>query len=394
MRPDVSAPVTVSVLGIVQIFAWGSTYYLLAVLADPIIADTGWSRLGVMAGFSVGLLAAGITAMRIGRLIQRHGGRPVLAGAMVLIAAGLTVLATAPALWVYLAGWTLVGLGMGAGLYDAAFSTLGRIFGSEARRAITQLTLWGGFASTVCWPLSALLVDAWGWRGTCLAYAALHLTVTLPLCLFGLPRQGPAAPIAPDQPSHIVPSTATFRALAVGGTVLALLATIISVHLLSLLQAQGMSLAAAVAVGAVIGPAQVGARVIEMLLGGRHHPVWTMLAATLLIAVGIAGLTTVLPAAVLLVAYGAGNGIWSIARGALPLALFGPHRYALVIGRLATPALLAAAVAPLLGAAMIDQLGPALTLQILAGVAVVPVGAALILLKGSPPRKSPVNLPG
>ena len=380
-RPAVTGRWLVSVLGLVQIFAWGSTYYLLAVLADPIMRDTGWSRLWVMGGFSLGLLAAGLAATRIGRLIQHHGGRPVMACAMMLMAAGLVVLAVAQTIPVYLAGWGVVGLGMGAGLYDAAFSTLGHIFGSDARRAISQLTLWGGFSSTVCWPLSALLVDELGWRGTCLAYAALHLTVTLPLCLFGLPRQSPIAATAQKRLQHSTPANGTFWVLAIGGTVLSLLATIISVHLLSLLQAQGLSLAAAVAVGAVIGPSQVGARVVEMLLGGLHHPVWTMLAATGLIALGIAGLNTGLPAVALLVAYGAGNGIWSIARGALPLVLFGPETYALIMGRLATPALLAAAIAPLLGAAMIEHLGPAQTLQILAVVAVVPVGAALILLK-------------
>lgn len=392
MRPAAPGPWLVSVLGIVQIFAWGSTYYLLAVLADPIIADTGWSRLWVMGGFSVGLLAAGIAAMRVGRLIQHHGGRPVMAGAMILIAAGLAMLGTAPAIPIYIAGWIVLGLGMGAGLYDAAFSTLGGIFGSDARRAITQLTLWGGFASTVCWPLSALLVEGLGWRGTCLAYAALHLTVTLPLCLFGLPRQPPADPTALDQPKRNAPANGSFWVLAVGGTVLSLLATIFSVHLLSLLQAQDLSLAAAVAVGAVIGPAQVGARLVEMMLGGRHHPVWTMLAATALIALGIAGLNTGIPAVLLLVAYGAGNGIWSIARGALPLVLFGPETYALVMGRLATPALLAAAVAPLLGAAMIERLGPAMTQQILAVVAIIPVGAALILWKRSTIQNAVVAL--
>lgn len=386
-----TGPWLVSVLGIVQIFAWGSTYYLLAVLADPIMADTGWSRLIVMGGFSLGLLVAGLAAIRIGRLIQHYGGRPVMAGGMVLLAVGLAVLAAAQTIPAYLAGWMVLGLGMGAGLYDAAFSTLGRIFGSDARRAITKLTLWGGFASTVCWPLSALLVEGLGWRGTCMAYAALHLCVSLPLCLFGLPRQLPLEPTSQTKSKRGTPANARFWVLAIGGTVLSLLATIFSVHLLSLLQAQGLSLAAAVAIGAVIGPSQVGARVVEMMLGGRHHPVWTMLAATFLIAGGIAGLNTGLPPAVLLVAYGAGNGIWSIARGALPLVLFGPNTYALVMGRLATPALLAAAVAPLLGAAMIERLGPTLTLEILAVVAVVPVGAALILLRSSSRQAAPVT---
>ena len=339
----------VAALGVVQIFAWGSTYYLLAVLADPIMQETGWSRLMVMAGLSMGLLVAGLAAMRTGRLILHHGGRPVMAGAMGLLALGLTVLATAANQTAYLLAWSLLGLAMGAGLYDAAFSTLARIHGIGARRAITQLTLWGGFASTVCWPLSALLVEWLGWRGACLAYAALHLLVTLPLCLFAIPRQQPVETDELTRPQRIAQPDSAFWILAVGGTTLSLLATILSVHLLSILQAKGLSVAAAVAIGAAIGPSQVGARLIEMMFGSRFHPVWTMLGATSLIAVGIAGLTTGLPAALLLLAYGAGNGIWSIARGALPLVLFGPDAYAVVMGRLAAPALLAAAVAPVLG---------------------------------------------
>lgn len=371
-------------LGIVQIFAWGSTYYLLAVLAGPIVQDTGWSRLMVMGGFSLGLLAAGLAAMRIGRLIQQHGGRPVMAGAMLLLAIGLAVLGLSPNLAVYMLGWGLLGLGMGAGLYDAAFSTLGRIHGSHARKSITQLTLWGGFASTVCWPVSALLVESLGWRGTCLAYAALHLVVTLPLCVYGIPRQARALTVSQQAAPARVPPDSRFWIMALGLTAFSILSTIVSVHLLALLQAQGLTIAAAVAVGAVIGPSQVGARVVEMLLGGRHHAVWTMLAATVLTGLGIAGLNTALPPALLLVVYGAGNGIWSIARGAVPLALFGPDTYAIVMGRLATPALLAGAVAPLLGAALIDRLGADLTMQLLAVLALVPVGAALLLLRGLP----------
>jgi len=377
----------ISGLGIVQIFAWGSTYYLLAVLADPIVLDTGWSRLMVMGGFSLGLLTAGLAATRIGRLIERHGGRPVMAGAMLLLAIGLTLLAVAPNLPVYLVAWSVLGLGMGAGLYDAAFSTLGRIHAGGARRAITHLTLWGGFASTVCWPLSAVLVEGFGWRGACLAYAALHLSVTLPLCRVTIPRLPPADRAAPDRAHREALVDRRFWILAVGGTVISLLATVFSVHLLSLLQAQGMTLTAAVAIGAIIGPSQVGARVIEMLFGARYHPTWTMLSAATLIAIGIAGLNTGIPAGILLVAYGAGNGIWSIARGALPLALFGPDTYAIVMGRLAMPALIAAAMAPLLGAAMIQWLGPSLTLQALAVLAVVPVGSAVVLLRDASRRQ-------
>lgn len=373
----------VSALGVVQILAWGSTFYLPAVLAEPIVAGTGWSRGLVAGGVSLALLASGTVALRVGRRIQTHGGRPVLASAMALIACGLTVLAAAPSPAVYLLGWAVIGVGMGAGLYDAAFSTLGRLYGADARRAITALTLWGGFASTVCWPLSAVLVEAVGWRGACLAYAALHLLVTLPLCLFALPRAAPR-PAAPGPTPHAASPLPMrdlrFWCLAVAGTSLATLAAVLSVHLIPILQSQGMTLAQAVALGALIGPAQVAARVAEMASGGRHHPVWTMAAATVLIAAGFAGLAAGLPASAALVAYGAGNGVWSIARGALPLSLFDTESYAPIMGALATPALLASAAAPTLGAVLLDRFGGAPTLAVLAAASAVPVLSAATLL--------------
>ena len=145
----------ISALGVVQILAWGSSFYLPAVLAGPIAENTGWPLAWVVGGLSVGLLVAAFVSPRVGLAINRYGGRPVLALAALLLAAGLAALGFAPTLPVYLAGWLLIGLGMGCGLYDPAFATLGRLYGAEARPAITTLTLWGGFASTVCWPLSA-----------------------------------------------------------------------------------------------------------------------------------------------------------------------------------------------------------------------------------------------
>ena len=182
----------VTVLGLTQILAWGSSYYLLAVLAPAIAADTGWSLAWIVGGLSLGLIAAGFVSPRVGRTIERHGGRPVLAVSAGLFAVGLCGLAIASALPVYLAAWLVLGLAMGAGLYDAAFATLGRLYGQSARQPITILTLFGGFASTACWPLSAYLETSLGWRGTCLAYAALHLAIALPLYVLTLPRRATA----------------------------------------------------------------------------------------------------------------------------------------------------------------------------------------------------------
>ncbi len=355
----------IAALGVTQILGWGSTYYLLAVLASPIVADTGWPLGAVIAGVSLGLLISGLVSIRVGRAIDRFGGRPVLAASSILFATGLAALAAAADVATYLAAWVVIGAGMGAGLYDAAFSTLGRLFGRDARGAITALTLWGGFASTVCWPLSAVLVESFGWRATCLAYAALHLAVALPLHLLALPRETERPPAAPSRSgggptAAPQPSRTAFVLLAAILTTGGAIAAIISVHLITVLRAGGLELAAAIGLGALIGPAQVGARVVEMLAGRRLHPLWSLAAAASLISVGLGllALGTTLPA-IALIAYGAGNGVWSIARGALPLALYGPTGYATLMGRLATPSLIAQALAPTLGGLLVADLGAA-----------------------------------
>jgi MFS family permease len=154
-----SRRVVVTALGIVQILAWGSSFYFPAVLAEPIVADTGWSLGWVVGGVSIGLLVAGLIAPRVGAIIERKGGRPVLAASSLLYAAGLAGIGFAPTLPLYLLAWVVLGAGMGTGLYDAVFAALGKLYGKEARTPITNLTLFGGFASTVCWPLSAFLAE-------------------------------------------------------------------------------------------------------------------------------------------------------------------------------------------------------------------------------------------
>ena len=178
----------VGALGVNQILAWGSSYYLITVLAEPVAAGTGWGLTWIVGGFTIGLLAAGMVSPLVGREIDRRGGRPVLALGAALIAAGQAGLGLAPGLPFYLAAWVVLGVGMGAGLYDAAFAALGRLYGQHSRGAITALTLYGGFASTVCWPLSVLLTETVGWRGTCLVYSAVNLLIVLPLA-FALPRE-------------------------------------------------------------------------------------------------------------------------------------------------------------------------------------------------------------
>ncbi|TIW00317.1 MAG: MFS transporter [Mesorhizobium sp.] len=379
--------VLVSALGVTQILAWGSSFYLPAVLAAPIAADTGWSLASVVAGLSCGLLLAGLVSPITGRLIQRHGGRPVLAASSLLLAAAHLLMAAATAYPLYLAAWLFMGLGMSSGLYDAGFATLGRLYGQGARGAITSLTLFGGFASTVCWPLSAFLVEHEGWRIACLCYAAIHLLLCLPLHLWAIPPPPPLPTPAPaatglKQPSTTGRTRTRLILLASIQTVAALIASMLSVHLLALLQLRGVGLAAAVGLGALVGPSQVGARVAEMLIGrNRHHPIWTMLRSVSLLAAGV-WLLLASPAliALALILYGAGNGIHTIARGALPLVLFDPQRYAALMGRLATPSLIVQAAAPSIGALLLGAGGANLVLTTLALAATLNVGLCVCLV--------------
>lgn len=365
--PAASRRVVISVLGIGQVLVWGSSYYLPAVLAKPIADTTGWKLSWVIGALSLGLLVSGLVSPKVGDLIERYGGRPVLMASAALMATGLLILAVAPNLAVFTVGWLVIGAAMGAGLYDPAFATIGRLYGKGARAVITSLTLIGGFSSTVCWPLSALLLDHLGWRGTCVAYAAVNLFLVLPLYRFGLPAEARhiAAPLAPrETAADAAPPPRTrlhhllFSLVAVGMTLSSIIAAVMSVQLLTVLEQRGLPLATAVALGAIIGPCQVGARLLDLLLGQRTHPVWEGILSAAFVTLGLglllASQDAVVPALVL---YGGGIGLRSIVRGTLPLALFGPVGYPSLIGRLAFPMLLGQAAGPSAGAVLLVQFG-------------------------------------
>jgi predicted MFS family arabinose efflux permease len=374
--------VIITALGITQIFAWGSTFYLPAVLAPLIAGDTAYDL--TVGGVSVGLLVAGLASPRVGHLIADKGGRPILASGALLLAAGLLGIGTASSLAWYLVSWLVTGLGMSASLYDAAFSTLGRIYGSNSRTPITAVTLFGGFASTVCWPLSAFLATRYGWRGACFTYAAVQVAVALPVHLLALPATtateadsaiGKRSPVRLRRDEY-----ATFMLLAAVLTLGAAVLSLVGTQLLPLLTARGIEMSAAVAFGAIVGPAQVGARIAELLIGSRYDPVWTIVASATLVAASALMLTFGFPiVALAIVLYGAGNGIGSVARGTIPLALFDAGRYQVLMGRLGFPLLAAMAVSPYLGGLAFQKGGAEWTLLLLTGLAVANVFLAAAL---------------
>jgi predicted MFS family arabinose efflux permease len=376
--PDRSGKrLTVMVLGSLQILSWGSTFYLLAVLANPIVHDTGWPYPWVVGGLSVGLLVAGLVSPRTGRAIGVYGGRPILALGALLLALGLVLIGTAQNLPWYFAGWAVLGMGMGAGLYDAAFATLGAIYGRHARGAITGVTLIGGFASTVCWPFSVYLVEHFGWRTACFVYAGIYLAIALPLYLLALPQRSVEGSSVDIHPAEAAPAGLAhdekliFVVLAAVLTIAASILSMMGSHLVTLLQARGLDLSAAVALGMLIGPSAVGARLIETLAGNRYHPIWTMIASVVLVAFGTSLFlinSSLFAAAIIL--YASGNGIGTIARGTLPMALFGPARYPALIGRIGRPVMFAMALSPSVGAVAFQQGGAAWTFTILLVLAI------------------------
>jgi predicted MFS family arabinose efflux permease len=371
--------VVITALGIAQILAWGTSFYFPAVFAEPIVAETGWSLGFVVGGTSIGLLTAGLISPQVGRIIDTHGGRPVLLASSSFYAAGLALVGFAHALPVYLLAWVLIGIGMGTGLYDAVFAALGRMYGSEARGPITNLTLFGGFASTICWPLSAFMIDHVGWRSACFIYAALHLFVMLPLQVTVVRTPGRIksegnGQNASSETSRIDNETLIFALLAVVLSIAAGIGSIVVVHLLIFLQARGVDFALAVTLGTIFGPAQVGARVVERLFGNRYHPIWTMIASCTLMAIGLLLLFGAIPALVLVILlYGAGYGISWIGRGTLPLALFGPVRFPRLMGKLAFPSLIVQALAPSAGALLMEANGSDATIGVLTLLALINV---------------------
>ena len=394
---------TVTALGSAQTLSWASSYYLPGVLATPMALDLGVPVPTVHLAFSVALIVSALVGPAAGRAIDQHGGRPVLLGTNGLFALALAALALAQGPIGLFAAWVLIGLAMGSGLYEAAFASLVRLYGQDSRNAITGITLIAGFASTVGWPLSAWMETQWGWRGACLGWAALHLLLGLPLNLI-VPRAGPQgsaqaeklvstpAPTVslghepgsspapnsntnsntdtnsnsnqsqnPDTSISRIPVPVTPQAPPPGDLRTAVLlavvfarvwfiSTAMATHLPALMQAGGASLAAAVAVGALVGPAQVAGRLLEFGLLRRIHPLLSARLAGLAHPAGVLVLMVLggPAAAAFAVLHGAGNGIMTIAKGTLPLVLFGPAGYGARQGWMMMPARVSQALAPVL----------------------------------------------
>jgi MFS family permease len=371
----------VSVLGLTEILSWGALFYPPVLTVPLIAADHGWSPSFAMAGFSVGLFVGGLCARYVGGAIDRFGGHLVMPVGSLIGALGLLALVWAPGAASYFAAWITIGIAMAASLYDPAFATLGRIFGSAARAPITVLTLAGGFASTVSWPATQFLIQAVGWRGAYLVYAALLAGLAAPLHAFALPRQqtsgAPHRAEASDKKTKVfVPAHGfAFMLVAAGFASYAFVPSALSAQLLAIFHRFGLPPATVVAVGMLFGPAQVLARICELSFARRLHPLWIARSAVGLLVAAFA-LLSLLPFSVALAAsfavmYGMANGLLTIARGTVPLALFGAAGYGRLMGRIGGPFLVVQAVAPVVLTFVAERASDAVGLAVVAAFAAI-----------------------
>jgi hypothetical protein len=394
-----AAPLAVVLaLGTAQTIAWASSYYLPAILAAPIARDLGVAPTYVFASLSAALVLSGLLGPRVGHSIDRFGGRGLLAMSNAVFATGLLLLSAAHGTAVLAAAWVLLGIGMGLGLYEAAFATLARIHGAAARKSITGITLIAGFASTLGWPLTTWLDAEYGWRVACQVWAAIHVGLALPLNL-SLPRaaslqQEVRSPAEADRYSERQSETFAMSLLAYMFAAASFVSSGISAILPTMLVAFGATPAEALLAGTLVGPAQVGARLLEAGWLGRFHPLVSARLAALMNPIGVVALIAGGPvfAPVFAILYGAGNGIITIARGTLPLALFGPVGFGKRVGMISLPSRLTGAAAPLVLGLMVEHIGRgALWISALASLSAF---LALLLLHAGKTTSTPLQAGG
>jgi MFS family permease len=352
-------------LGVTQIVSWGSIYYAFALLLEPLQRDLGAGKSEIAGAFSAALLVSGLCATWIGRTIDRFGGRGVMTLGSAAAAVLLAALSQVQSLSALYAIWLGLGVAMAATLYEPAFVVIAQVYRLGYRRALTVLTLFGGLASTLFWPLTTVLIEAHGWREAVLWLAAVNLFVCVPLHLGLLPRtSGAATPSAQATPGGArlrLWREARFRALALAFLAHYLVVSAVAAHLIALLLARGLTPAAAAGIGALIGPMQVAGRIVEFgtsrwfsvaQVGRAAATAMPMSLLALLSAdASLPGLT------VFALLFGAGNGAMTVIRGALPVELYGRENYGAIAGALAAPGLLARAIGPIFAAVLWTALG-------------------------------------
>ncbi|QCI68706.1 MFS transporter [Phreatobacter stygius] len=392
--PVPTNPATTRVAGllaITQVFGWGTTYYLPSTMAGPLTAELGLTGEGIFAGISVMLLVSAVVAPRLGRVIDRHGAHwPMVAGSL-LMAIALVILSRATGLVSYLAAWVVIGIGTPLSLTQAATAALAQLDRQRARQSIGLLMLMGGLSSTVFWPLTAWLNTSIGWRDTCLLFALAQLVVCLPIHAFGLRVSNGRnhADSVPGEPATAALSLTpadrrkAFILMAAGFSLTGFVSWGLPLHVIGILEGYGHSAAFAVAAGALMGPAQVSARLAEMTFGKRHGilTIGVVSAAIMPVAVALPVIGNASPAIAIgfVVGYGLAAGAMTIVRNVAPLALFGWQTYATMTGWLSLPQNIVFAISPMIFAALIRHSGPTAALIVAFGAALAALGVMIML---------------
>ena len=359
---------SVNALGLTQITAWGTSFYCLGVLAKPIVAETGWAVSSVFLGFSIALLVMGAISTWVGQLIDRIGARWVMSIGTIIVSAGLLALSQVRDQFAYFAAWAVLGVGMRCALYDAAFAALVQVVPTRGRRAISYLTLYGAYASTIFWVIGHYLNQAHGWRGTLMIFAAVNLAVCLPLNWIGLSRREEATGTEAVSTASADGPVLEGRLRLIGIALFAIIMSlngfvfgVISLQLVPLLESAGLAGAAAVWVASLKGHGQFAGRLVEIFFGRNLKAMTVARIAIGVLPVSLLLLLMAQGSLVQLIVFtllmGASQGVITIVRGALPLALFGTKGYGAVLGLIATPILLVNAFSPTLFALIVDQIG-------------------------------------
>ncbi|MCS3472188.1 MFS family permease [Pseudomonas sp. JUb42] len=363
-------------LGLAQLINWGVTFYLPGAFAPAIVADTGWGGQQVFAGLSVALLVMGLISPLSGPLIQRLGGRRLMQIGALLNASGCIGLSLCSTSGGYFAAWALLGLGMRLSLYDTLFATLAGLAGAAARPVMVQITLLGGLASAVFWPLGHGLLDAYGWRTGIALYGVLALCSGL--LLSGLPN----AAAAPAQQIDQAPATVPWpRKLgyALSVTLISFISAGLSAHLPGLLLDFNLPLWLA----ALWGIGQTCSRLAQSLLArslsALRLNVWVGMGLSLSFAIGLCSQGRIWLACVFVFGYGAMNGLATLLRASLPFELFEHGQYAQLVGRLLAPGFVCAAAAPWCYAAVREVAGDEGMLGLSLGLALVVLTVARLL---------------
>lgn len=384
-------PVLIAIagLGVTQIIGWGSTYYLLTILGQPISAALGLSPALVSGGMSLFLILGALTGPFTGRFMDRRGARPGMAAGSVIAATGLALLSQASSGASYIAAWFVIGLSAPLILYPAAFTALTQAAPQNPRRAITLLTLPGGLASTIFWPLTSHLSTVLDWRGICLLYAGLNFCICLPIHLLLLPSGGTGRPGATTGTAGGgLPAPARPRAFALFAIMLALNALLVTGMLnqiMVLLTGLGQQPAHAVVFAMIFGVSQLSARVVDMLAAHRTDALSAAVAVMTGFCLSLTGLLVAgaapVSGLVFAVLFGASNGILTIIRGTLVLQLFGVAGYGEKLGTLTVAQGFAGATGPMLTAAILGAFGPLPTVAFCMGLALLALTAMLALFR-------------